>query len=103
MRAILLASATAASFGGLRFTRATSQGDGWPRPCRTCWIPAVAPPPRQHQGRLLLFGLHRHELHRRPAHRLAQSFGIAPVVLVALDVSLHVLRRHQLHLMAELA
>src|SRR2546429_2674520 len=43
MRAILLASATAASLGGLRFSSATSQGDGWPRPRRTCWITAVAP------------------------------------------------------------
>src|SRR2546423_14869748 len=43
MRAILLASATAASFGGLRFSRASSQRDGWPRPRRTCWITAVAP------------------------------------------------------------
>src|SRR2546429_1127185 len=43
MRAILLASATAASLGGLRFSSATSQGDGRPRPRRTCWITAVAP------------------------------------------------------------
>src|SRR5438045_9026506 len=43
MRAILLASATAASLGGLRYSSATSQGDGWPRPRRTCWITAVAP------------------------------------------------------------
>src|SRR2546430_15504199 len=43
MRAILLASATAASLGGLRFSSATSQGDGWPRPRRTCWITAGAP------------------------------------------------------------
>src|SRR5258708_22436593 len=43
MRAILLASATAASFGGLRFSRASNQGDGRPRPLRTCWITAVAP------------------------------------------------------------
>src|SRR2546430_3326463 len=43
MRAFLLASATAASLGGLRFSSATSQGDGRPRPRRTCWITAVAP------------------------------------------------------------
>src|SRR2546430_3826950 len=43
MRAIWLASATAASLGGLRFSSATSQGDGRPRPRRTCWITAVAP------------------------------------------------------------
>ena len=42
MRAILLASATAANFGGLRLRSSTSQGD--PRPLRrTCWITAVAP------------------------------------------------------------
>src|SRR6267142_1041706 len=51
MRAILLASATAASLGGLRFSSSTSHGEGWPPvPCqgqalprRTCWITAVAP------------------------------------------------------------
>src|SRR5216110_2979293 len=43
MRAILLASATAASFGGLRFSKASNQADGRPRPFRTCWITAVAP------------------------------------------------------------
>src|SRR6266403_529634 len=43
MRATLLASATAASFGGLRFSKASNQADGRPRPRRTCWITAVAP------------------------------------------------------------
>src|SRR3981189_1471463 len=44
MRAILLASAIAASFGDdLRASSASSQGDGWPRPCLACWITAVAP------------------------------------------------------------
>src|SRR6266513_3257471 len=43
MRAILLASATAASFGGLRASNATSHGDGRPRPRLICWITAVAP------------------------------------------------------------
>src|SRR3981081_3851372 len=41
MRAVLLASATAASFGGLRLSSASSQGD--PRPCLACLITAVAP------------------------------------------------------------
>src|SRR5258708_4756569 len=43
MRAVLLASATAASLGGLRLTSATSHGEGRPRPLRTCWITEVAP------------------------------------------------------------
>src|ERR1700726_1175945 len=44
MRAILLASAIAASFGDdLRASRASNQGDAWPRPCLACWITAVAP------------------------------------------------------------
>src|SRR3954451_21737823 len=41
MRAILLASATAASFGDLRLRSAVSQGDALP-PHRTCWITAGA-------------------------------------------------------------
>ena len=43
MRAVLLASATAASFGGLRLTSAVSQGDGFPCAFLACWITAVAP------------------------------------------------------------
>src|SRR6202000_776293 len=54
--------------------------------------------PEQHQRRLLFLALDRHELHRWPAHRLAQRLGVAAIVLVALDVGLDVLRRHQLHL-----
>ena len=46
MRAVLLASATAASFGGLRASSATSQGDGRPRPFIACWITEVAPATR---------------------------------------------------------
>src|SRR5450756_793817 len=42
MRAILLASATAANFGDLRLRSSVSQGDNLP-PRRTCWITAVAP------------------------------------------------------------
>src|ERR1700730_2373158 len=41
-RAILLASATAANFGGLRLRRSTIQGEPRP-PRRTCLITAVAP------------------------------------------------------------
>jgi hypothetical protein len=42
----------------------------------------------QHQGGLLLSGLHRHEAHRRPAHRLAQRLRVCRIVLAALDVRL---------------
>jgi hypothetical protein len=45
-------------------------------------------------NRLVIKALHRHEPHRRPRHRLANSFGIAPVILVALDVRLHIGRWH---------
>ena len=36
------------------------------------------------------------------ANRLADRFGVGRVVLVALDVSLHVFRRHQPNLVTEL-
>ncbi len=42
----------------------------------------------QHQGRLLLSRLHRHEAHRRPAHRLTKRFRVRRIVLAALDVRL---------------
>src|SRR5215469_13543513 len=41
--------------------------------------------------------------HRRAPNRLADRFGIGGIVLVALDVRLHVLRRHQSHLVAKRA
>jgi len=43
MRATLLASATAASFGGLRATRFRNQGEGLTLSLRTCSITEVAP------------------------------------------------------------
>src|SRR5712671_1254821 len=55
----------------------------------------------QHQGRLLLSRLYRHEAHRRPAHRFAKRFRIRRIVLAALDVRLDELRRDQLHRMPE--
>src|SRR5713101_8149149 len=55
----------------------------------------------QHQGRLLLSRLHRHEAHRRPAHRLAKRFGVRRIVLPAFDVRLGQLRCDQLHRMPE--
>src|SRR5271166_4265266 len=55
----------------------------------------------QHQGRLLLSRLHRHEAHCRPAHRLAKRFRVRRIVLAALEVRLDQLRRDQLHRMPE--
>jgi hypothetical protein len=42
-------------------------------------------------------------VHRRALNRLANRFRIGGIVLVALDVRIHVLRRHQPHLMAQRA
>ena len=55
----------------------------------------------QHQGRLLLGGLHRHKAHARPAHGLADPVGVGRIVLVALNVGLHQLRRQQHHLVPQ--
>ena len=49
----------------------------------------------------LLAALERDEAHGRPLHGLGDRFGIAIVVLVALQERLHVLRRDQADLMAE--
>jgi hypothetical protein len=57
--------------------------------------------PVDRQGALLLLGLDRHEPQARPLHRLADRLGVGPVVLLALDVGLDVLRRHQAHRVAE--
>jgi len=56
----------------------------------------------QHQPALLLgrFGLH--ETHGRASDRLADRLGVGGIVLVALDVGLHVLRRHQTNPVTEL-
>src|SRR5262249_26368161 len=43
---------------------------------------------------LLVSRLDRHKAHRRALNRLADRFRIGGIVLVALDVRLHVLRRH---------
>ena len=43
----------------------------------------------------LIGGLRRHELHRRPLHRLGDRLRIAEVVLLSLRVGPHVPRRHQ--------
>src|SRR5437868_8221410 len=49
---------------------------------------------------LLLDTLHRNESHGRTADRLADRLRVAAVVLVALQIRLHIRRRHQSHLMA---
>ena len=56
----------------------------------------------QHQPPLLLDRFDLHKTHGRPPYRLADRLGIGGIVLVALDVGLHVLCRHQPHLMAKL-
>src|SRR6266496_4992067 len=43
----------------------------------------------------LIGGLRRYELHRWPLHRLGDRLRVAEVVLLALRVGAHVLRRHQ--------
>jgi len=50
---------------------------------------------------LLRLGLDRDEAHGRARDRLADRLGVARVGLVALDVGLHVLRRHRPHLVPE--
>src|SRR5436309_1597704 len=57
----------------------------------------------QQLRRLLLGRLDRHKPHRRARNRFANRFGIGGVVLVAFDVRLHILRRHQPHLMPKRA
>jgi hypothetical protein len=54
-----------------------------------------------HQPALLLGRLDLHKTHGRAANRLADRLGVGRVVLVALDVSLHVFRRHQTNLVTE--
>src|SRR6202022_1703156 len=55
-----------------------------------------------HQPALLLGRLRPHKSHPRPANRLAYCLRVSRVVFVALDVSFHILRRHQPNLVAEL-
>src|SRR5262249_7487079 len=55
-----------------------------------------------HQLALLLGRLHRHKTHGRAANRLTTRFRVNRIVLVALDVSLHVFRRHQTNLVTKL-
>ena len=50
----------------------------------------------------LIGGLRRHELHRRPLHRLGDCLGITQVVLLSLRVGPHVFCWHQPRIVAEL-
>src|SRR5260370_1372170 len=58
---------------------------------------------QQHQCRLLLSRLHRHIPHSRPARRLTQPLGIAPIILFALHIVLHQLRSDPLYRLPHLA
>ena len=49
----------------------------------------------QHQSCLLIPGLCRHKTHRRPLNRFADRSRIVGVILAALQISLHIARRHQ--------
>src|SRR4051812_31315305 len=54
-----------------------------------------------HQPALLLSRFELNKAHGRSPDRLADCLSIGGIVLVALDVRLHVLRRHQPHLVTE--
>ena len=56
----------------------------------------------QHQPALLLDRFDLNKTHSRPPYRLADRLGVGGIVLVALDISFHVLRRHQPYLVAKL-
>ena len=55
-----------------------------------------------HQPALLLGRLDPHKAYGRTSDRLADRLGVGGIVLVALDVSLYILRRHQTNLVTEL-
>src|SRR5712671_6597991 len=55
-----------------------------------------------HQLTLLFGRFDPHKAHGRSPNRFADRLGVSRIVFVALDVGLHILRRHQAHLVAEL-
>jgi hypothetical protein len=59
--------------------------------------------PMQYHHALLLGSLHGNKAHKRPAHRLADRLSVGRIVLLALDVGLHVARRHQSDIVPERA
>ena len=58
--------------------------------------------PMQHQLTLLLGRFDQHKTYGWAAHRLADRLSVGSVVLIALDVCLHIPRRHQTNLVAKL-
>src|SRR6478736_5485924 len=56
----------------------------------------------QHQLALLLGRLNPYKTHGRASHRLTDCLRVGGIVLIALDVGLHILRRHQADLVAQL-
>src|SRR5262245_20141356 len=55
-----------------------------------------------HQLTLLLSRLDPYKTHGGASDRFADRLGVGSIILVTLDIGLHILRRHQTHLMAEL-
>ena len=55
----------------------------------------------QHEQALLFWALETDKAHRRSLNRLADRFGIGRIVLAPLHISLHVVRRHQPHLVSQ--
>ena len=55
----------------------------------------------QHQSALLFGRFDLHKSHGRASHSLADRLGVGGIILVALDVGLHVLRRHHTNLVVE--
>ena len=58
---------------------------------------------QDHALSLLRNGFHRHEMHAGTPARLADRRGVVAVVLAAFDIRRHVLRRDQMHRVAERA
>ena len=75
MRAFLLASATAASFGALRLSRSTSQGEGWPGPASL----AGSPPWRRHQNARKASSPARVMTPSRVLPAVEWSLGVSPI------------------------
>ena len=56
---------------------------------------------QHHSLGLLVERLHRHEMHAGTPARFADRRGVVAVILAAFDIRRHVLRRDQMHLVAE--
>jgi hypothetical protein len=55
----------------------------------------------QHKATLLFGRFGRHKPHVRPRDRLTNSLGVRSIVFLAIDVGLHIGRRHKSHRMAK--